>query len=96
MSWHTGTDQIDYSALASTTHLKPMELHLRTMIDSVRSLHAQYEYLKEREELMRETNEHVNARVMWLGFLALGVFCGFGYFQVAHLKRYFKRKRMID
>ncbi len=94
--WNTGNEKIDYNALASHEHLKPMELHLRIMLDTVRALHGQYEYFKDRETQMRNTNEYVNARVMWFSIAVMAVLSVFAYWQVAHLKRFFKRKKLID
>jgi hypothetical protein len=91
-----GQDEVDYAALASREHMKPMELHLRMMLDTVRGLHSQYEFFKFREAQMRDTNEYLNARVMWFTVMIVAVLAGFAFFQVSHLKRYFKKKKLID
>ena len=92
----SSSEEIDYAALATREHMKPMELHLRQMLDTVRGLHSHYEYFKSREIQMRNTNEYINSRVMWFTFLVIAVLSVFGYWQVAHLKRFFKRKKLID
>lgn len=96
LEWKAGNDDIDYTALASREHLKPMELHLRLMLDTVRSLHGQYEYFKQREIEMRNTNEYVNSRVMWFTLLVIVSLVVFALWQVSHLKKFFKRKKLID
>jgi hypothetical protein len=46
----------DYSAVAKKENLKPLELELRRLEDLVVSIHDNMEYMKTREEAMRNTN----------------------------------------
>ncbi len=46
----------DYNALAKKENLKPLELELRRLEDLVVSIHDNMEYMKTREEAMRNTN----------------------------------------
>lgn len=92
----TGTETHDYQSLATKEHLKPLEVNLRIMEDTVRSLHQEYTYYKEREEAMRDTNEHLNAKVMWVTIVLMSLIVVFSLWQVRHLKSYFRKKRMID
>lgn len=92
----TGTETHDYSNLATKEHLKPLEVNLRVMEDTVRSIHADYTYFKEREEIMRDTNEHMNTKVMYMTLGVMLAIVAFSLWQVRHLKSYFRRKRMID
>jgi p24 family protein delta-1 len=92
----TGTETQDYGSLATREHLKPLELNLRVMEDVVRSLHNDYTYFKEREEEMRNTNEHMNSKVMYMTLGVMLAIVAFSLWQVRHLKSYFRRKRMID
>ena len=91
-----GTATQDYEELASKEHLKPLEVNLKVMQDSVRSLHQEYSYYKDREIAMRDTNEHMNAKVMWMTFGMMALIVLFTWWQVRHVKLYFRRKRMID
>mmetsp|Transcript_72559 Transcript_72559/g.84286 ORF Transcript_72559/g.84286 Transcript_72559/m.84286 type:complete len:215 (+) Transcript_72559:22-666(+) len=91
-----GTETHDYRSLATREHLKPLELNLRVMEDTVRSLHSEYTYYKEREEEMRNTNEHMNAKVMWMTVGVMVLIVIFSLWQIRHLKHYFRKKRMID
>uniref|UniRef100_A0A7S1QFY4 GOLD domain-containing protein n=1 Tax=Neobodo designis TaxID=312471 RepID=A0A7S1QFY4_NEODS len=96
LNFNAAQDEYDYAALASEKHMKPMEVHLRVAEDTVRGLHAEYEYFKERENQMRATQEHMNNKV---SVLSVGVLVGFALFtwwQVRHLTKYFRRKRMLD
>ena len=46
----------DYNAIAKKENLKPLELELRRLEDLVTSIHDNMEYMKTREEAMRNTN----------------------------------------
>jgi len=96
LSFLVAQDEQDYSQLASEKHMKPMEVHLRMAEDTVRGVHAEYEYFKERENEMRATQEHMNNKVSVLSFGVLVGFALFTWWQVRHLTKYFRRKRMLD
>lgn len=91
----TGVDAKDYSEIAKVEHLKPIELELRKMEDTVSTIHAEMLYMRAREEAMRNTNESTNARVVWYSVLGLITSIVLGVFQVYYLKRYFHSKKLI-
>eukprot|EP01062_Namystynia_karyoxenos_P009985 TRINITY_DN13536_c0_g2_i1.p2 TRINITY_DN13536_c0_g2~~TRINITY_DN13536_c0_g2_i1.p2 ORF type:complete len:237 (+),score=101.86 TRINITY_DN13536_c0_g2_i1:96-713(+) len=90
-----GSGTKDYDQIARVDHLKPIEVNLRMMEDTVRSIHAEYQYFKEREATMRETSESTNSRAMWITVGSMVSFFLFGTWQVRHLKKYFKEKKLI-
>jgi hypothetical protein len=92
----SGADSNDYATIAKKEHLRPVELALRIMEDTVRAIYSEYNYYKERENRMRETSEHMNARAAWLSVLSIVLAAGYAVWQVRHLKFFFKRKRLID
>ena len=92
----TGGETQDYDQMATAEHMKPMEVNLRIMEDTIRTIHTEYQYYKEREREMRDTNEHVNARVFWATLIVMILITLFAVWQVRHLKGYFRRKRVID
>jgi hypothetical protein len=96
LNMNVGQDDKDYEKLASDKHMKPMELHLRVAEDTVREVHAEYEYFKERENQMRNTSEHMNTKVAVMTLMLMVGFALFAYWQLRHLTKYFKRKRMLD
>ena len=96
LEFKIATEIQDYQKLATTEHLKPLEVNLRIMEDTVRALHAEYGYYKDAERMMRDTQEHMNAKVMWMTILMMSLIALFSLWQTRHLKQYFKRKRMID
>ncbi|GJJ78613.1 p24 family protein delta-1 [Entomortierella parvispora] len=91
-----GSETKDYDALAKAEKLKPMEMELRKMEDMVQDIIENMEHLQQREERMRNTNESTNARVQWFSTLTMVVLVTLGVWQIFYLKRFFRKKRLID
>lgn len=91
-----GADTKDYASLVTKDKMRPMEVQMRVMEDTVQEVHKEFLYLRAREAEMRSTNEHMTSMVMWMSILLIALFGIFWYLQLRHLKRYFKKKRMID
>ncbi|RNF20198.1 COP-coated vesicle membrane protein gp25L precursor [Trypanosoma conorhini] len=93
---HTGSENNDYSKLATKEKLRPIEVELRVLEDAVRSIHSEYLYYKEKEAEMRNANEAMTVKVTWFtGFIIL-IFVLFSMWELRHLKSYFRKKRLID
>eukprot|EP01059_Diplonema_ambulator_P022097 TRINITY_DN368_c0_g1_i4.p1 TRINITY_DN368_c0_g1~~TRINITY_DN368_c0_g1_i4.p1 ORF type:complete len:208 (+),score=54.31 TRINITY_DN368_c0_g1_i4:73-696(+) len=90
-----GAKSHDYDQIAKVEHLKPIEVNLRMMEDTVRAIHAEYQYFKEREHEMRDTSESTNSRAMWITMTSMTSFFLFGMWQVSHMKKYFREKKLI-
>jgi len=52
----TGSEAIDYNEVAKTEKLKPVELEMRKMENILDSVVSELDYMKEREEALRDTN----------------------------------------
>ncbi|KAF9933855.1 vesicle coat component [Linnemannia zychae] len=91
-----GSETIDYQKLAEAEKLKPMEVELRKLEDMVKEIVENMEHLQEREEKMRNTNESTNARVQWFSTLTMVILVALGVWQIFYLKRFFRKKRLID
>ena len=65
------------------------------MEDTVDEIHREMLYMREREAMMRNTNESTNARVLWFSFFSIVVLLGMGVWQVLYLKKFFKSKKLI-
>ncbi|CAD2216874.1 COP-coated vesicle membrane protein gp25L precursor [Angomonas deanei] len=91
-----GAETVDWATVARTEKLKPMELKLRMLEDNLRALHKEYDYYKEEEQNLRNTNEYMTARVLWMSVIVIVIFVLFSVWQLKHLKKFFKKKRMID
>ena len=48
------------------------------------------EYLRAREQKLRDTNESTNERVKWFAFGTMGMLIGLGAWQVVYLRAYFR------
>ncbi|CCW62042.1 unnamed protein product [Phytomonas sp. EM1] len=79
-----------------TSKLKPIEDQLRKIEYTIFGIHNEYLYFKEKEAEMRSTNEHMTSKVVWISVFVIIIFLVFSYFQLRHLKSYFRKKRMID
>jgi cytochrome oxidase assembly protein ShyY1 len=51
--------------------------------------------MRVREGAMRDVSERVNAKVAWLSVLSLAVSCLLALWQMAHMKAYFIKKKLI-
>lgn len=96
LSFQMGSENKDYAEIATKDNLKPMEIQLRVMEDIVQQMHTDFIYFKDSEAEMRDTNETMTARVLWISIGLIFLFVFFFVLQLRHLKMYFKKKRMID
>jgi hypothetical protein len=51
---------------------------------------TEMEYLRSREQRLRDTNESTNERVKWFAFGTMGMLVGLGAWQVVYLRAYFR------
>lgn len=48
------------------------------------------EYLRGREQKLRDTNESTNERVMWFAYGTMGMLVALGAWQIVYLRAYFR------
>lgn len=90
-----GADALDWSAIQKAEKLQPMEADLRRLESTLQEVVDKMDYLRVREQKLRDTNESTNERVK--GFAVLGMItllCS-GVWQVFYLRRFFMRKKLI-
>lgn len=85
-----GADAKDWSAVQATEKLKPVETELRRMEEMVAEIVSEMEYLRQREQKLRDTNESTNNRVKWFAFCTMGMLVALGAWQVVYLRAYFR------
>lgn len=51
---------------------------------------AEMEYLRHREQKLRDTNESTNNRVKWFAFGTMGMLVSLGAWQIIYLRAYFR------
>ncbi|KAK8219010.1 endoplasmic reticulum vesicle protein 25 precursor [Phyllosticta capitalensis] len=90
-----GADAKDWNAIQSTEKLKPVEAELRRIEELVGEIVSEMEYLRSREQKLRDTNESTNERVKWFAFGTMGMLVGLGAWQVVYLRAYFRSKHLI-
>ncbi|CAL5874518.1 uncharacterized protein PFLUO_LOCUS8814 [Penicillium psychrofluorescens] len=90
-----GADARDWSSIAITEKLQPIEADLRRMEETVAEIVTEMEYLRSREQKLRDTNESTNERVKWFAFGTMGMLVGLGAWQVVYLRAYFRSKHLI-
>ncbi|KAK6500310.1 vesicle coat component [Arthrobotrys musiformis] len=90
-----GADARDWSAIQAAEKLKPVEIELRRIEELVSEVVSEMEYLRTREQKLRDTNESTNERVKWFAFATISTLLGLGAWQVIYLRSYFRSKHLI-
>lgn len=91
----SGAAARDWNALQATEKLKPIEIELRRIEGLTSEIVQELQYLKQREERMRDTNESTNSRVKWFSIIIIFSLIALGAWQVQYLRHYFKVKHII-
>jgi len=90
-----GADARDWSAIQAAEKLKPVEIELRRIEEVVSEIVNQMEYLRSREQKLRDTNESTNERVKYFALAIMATLVGLGGWQVVYLRAYFRSKHLI-
>ncbi|TLS27702.1 hypothetical protein PpBr36_01646 [Pyricularia pennisetigena] len=90
-----GADAKDWSAIQATEKLKPVETELRRIEEMVAEIVGEMDYLRVREQKLRDTNESTNARVKWFGMLTTFLLIALWAWQIMYLRAYFRSKHLI-
>ncbi|KAJ6017523.1 Endoplasmic reticulum vesicle protein 25 [Penicillium sp. IBT 35674x] len=90
-----GADARDWSSIQAQEKLKPIETDLRRIEEMVADIVTEMDYLRAREQRLRDTNESTNERVKWFAFGTMGMLVGLGAWQVVYLRAYFRSKHLI-
>jgi hypothetical protein len=85
-----GADARDWSSIQAQEKLKPVEADLRRIEELVGEIVTEMDYLRTREQKLRDTNESTNERVKWFAFGTMGMLVGLGAWQVVYLRAYFR------
>ena len=56
---------------------------------------GEMDYLRGREQKLRDTNESTNERVKWFAFVTMGMLVIIGVWQVIYLRAYFRYVSMV-
>ncbi|XP_027362858.1 transmembrane emp24 domain-containing protein p24delta4-like [Abrus precatorius] len=95
LEWKTGISAKDWDSVARKEKIEGVELELRKLEGAVEAIRDNLIYLKNREAEMREVSEATNARVAWFSIFSLGLCILVSILQLLHLKRFFRKKKLI-
>lgn len=90
-----GADAKDWSAIQAGEKLKPVEAELRRIEEVMGEVVSEMDYLRGREQKLRDTNESTNERVKWFALVTMGMLVALGAWQVVYLRAYFRSKHLI-
>ncbi|KAL5116393.1 vesicle coat component [Pleosporales sp. CAS-2024a] len=90
-----GADAKDWGAISASEKLKPVELDLRRIEETVDEIVTEMDYLRAREQKLRDTNESTNERVKWFALGTMATLMGLGTWQIVYLRAYFRSKHLI-
>lgn len=90
-----GASARDWNAVQAAEKLKPAEVDLRRVVETMDEIQKEMQYLISREERLRDTNESTNRRVRSYSILILLGFLGLGAWQIHYLRSYFRAKHII-
>ncbi|KAG7640344.1 GOLD domain [Arabidopsis suecica] len=93
--WKTGVHSKEWTNVAKKSQVDMMEYQVKTLMDTVISIHEEMYYLREREEEMQELNRSTNSKMAWLSFGSLVVCLSVAGLQFWHLKTFFEKKKLI-
>ncbi|KAI5286837.1 vesicle coat component [Ascosphaera aggregata] len=85
-----GADARDWSAIQAHEKLKPVEAELRRIEAMVGEVVNEMEYMRLREQKLRDTNESTNERVKWFAYGTMLMLIGLGAWQILYLRAYFR------
>ncbi|KAK4766356.1 hypothetical protein SAY87_007998 [Trapa incisa] len=95
LEWKIGITARDWESVARKENIEGVELELRKLEGAVDAIHGNLLYLRSREAEMRTVSERTNARVAWFSIMSLGVCIVASCLQLWHLKRFFRKKKII-
>lgn len=91
----SGSQARDWNKIQSTEKLQPIEVQLRQIEELTAEVVDELQYLKTREERLRDTNESTNRRVRNFSIMVICVMIALGAWQISYLRNYFKAKHII-
>ncbi|KAI1439145.1 emp24/gp25L/p24 family/GOLD-domain-containing protein [Xylaria sp. CBS 124048] len=90
-----GADAKDWSAIQATDKLRPVETDLRRVEEMIQEIVTEMDYLRVREQKLRDTNESTNTRVKWFGIGTTALLIALWGWQIMYLRAYFRSKHLI-
>ncbi|XP_015695853.1 transmembrane emp24 domain-containing protein p24delta3-like [Oryza brachyantha] len=95
LEWRIGIATKDWDALAKTEKLEGVALELAKLETAVEEIRENLMYLISKEADMRDVSDWTNSKITWLSLMSLSVCIMASIAQLWHLKRYFRKKKLI-
>ncbi|TVU05571.1 hypothetical protein EJB05_48738, partial [Eragrostis curvula] len=95
LDWKTGIAARDWDAIAKKEKLEGVTLELVKLETAVQGIHENLLYLKSKEADMRDMSEWTHTKITWLSLMSLTVCIAVSVLQFRHLRRYFRKKKLI-
>jgi len=76
-------------------HLTPLEQNFNEAMLAADKILNEMRYMERREQRMRHTADSTNRRVRYFSYLSVVVLLGTAWLQIAYLKSYFKKKKLM-
>ncbi|XP_021741029.1 transmembrane emp24 domain-containing protein p24delta7-like [Chenopodium quinoa] len=93
--WKTGIDARDWYNVARKGQIDLVDVELRKLYDSVKSIHEEMFYLREREEEMQLLNKSTKSKMATFSLVSIILVLSVAALQLWHLKSYFERKKLL-
>ncbi|XP_006302617.2 transmembrane emp24 domain-containing protein p24delta10 [Capsella rubella] len=93
--WKTGVQSKSWAKVAKKSQVEVMEFEVKSLLDTVNSIHEEMYYLRDREEEMQDLNRSTHTKMAWLSVLSFFVCIGVAGMQFLHLKTFFEKKKVI-
>ena len=91
----TGLGSVDYKELAKKEHLSGVQVELKKLEDTLRTIKLDMEHLRDREARMRDTSESTNSKAAWLSIMTLTTCVVLSAWQMMYLTKFFQKKKLI-
>ncbi|XP_010552810.1 PREDICTED: transmembrane emp24 domain-containing protein p24delta11 [Tarenaya hassleriana] len=93
--WKSGFAAKDWTKIAKNGKINMMEVELRKLLDTIKAIHDEIFYLREREWEMQQLNRSTNSRMAVLSLLSILVTLSVAGLQLWHLKSFLQRKKLL-
>ncbi|XP_072998266.1 transmembrane emp24 domain-containing protein p24delta9-like [Typha latifolia] len=95
VEWKTGIRARDWKAVVKKGDIDVMEMELKKLEDSVKLIHEDLIFLREREAEAQRLNEETISRMDSFGLLSLVICLGVAGLQLWHLKAFFEKEKIL-
>ncbi|CAO2816323.1 unnamed protein product [Amaranthus hypochondriacus] len=93
--WKTGVDAKDWFNVARKGQIDLLDTELRRLFVTVKSIHEEMFYLREREEEMQVLNNSTKSKMTVFSMVSVILVMSVALLQIYHLKAYFQRKKLL-